>query len=71
MAVLILIFEAVAAYGLILGSHALRDRVGLIPYYALMGAITAIMSWVTDAGVAVEAGGITFLVGSTIFYTTL
>lgn len=71
MTVLILIFEAVVAYGLILGSHALRDRFGLRPYYALMGAVTAIMSWVTDAGVAVEVVGITFLVGSTVFYTAL
>jgi diguanylate cyclase (GGDEF)-like protein len=29
------------------------------------------MSWVTDAGVAVSIGGITFMVGSTVFYTSL
>ena len=40
-------------------------------FYALIGGITAIMSWVTDAGVAVQVGGITFVVGSTVFYTSL
>ncbi|MCF8243313.1 MAG: hypothetical protein K9J16_18200 [Melioribacteraceae bacterium] len=29
------------------------------------------MSWITDAGVKVEAFGITFMIGSTVFYTSL
>ena len=29
------------------------------------------MSWVTDAGVRVEVMGVTFMVGSTVFYSSL
>lgn len=37
-----------------------------------MGGITAVMSWVTDAGMRVQFGdGVTFNVGSTVFYTSL
>ncbi len=71
MAVWILILEAFAVYGLVLGAHSLRHRFGLAHFYALLGGLTAVMSWVTDAGVAVKAGGITFLVGSTVFYTAI
>ena len=71
MDVLILLSEAVIAYGLVLGAHAFRHKVGLTYFYALIGSITAIMSWVTDAGVQVQVGGVTFLVGSTVFYTSL
>ncbi len=67
----ILIGEAVSVYCLVLGAHALRHRWGLAHYYALVGGVTAIMSWVTDAGVAVHYSGITFVVGSTVFYTAL
>lgn len=69
--VLILIAEALVVYFLVLGTHALRRRFGLAYFYALIGGLTAIMSWVTDAGVAVELAGITFIVGSTVFYTAL
>lgn len=69
--VLILIVEALLVYFFVLGAHSLRHRFGPIHFYALIGGITAIMSWVTDAGVAVEVMGITFLVGSTVFYTAL
>mgnify|MGYP006281836989 CR=1 FL=1 len=68
---LILIVEAFAVYFLVLWTHSLRHRVGLSFFYALLGGLTAIMSWVTDAHVAVEVGGITFMVGSTVFYTSL
>lgn len=68
---LILISEAVAMYLLVLWVHSLRTRIGLEPFYALLGGITAIMSWVTDAGVQVEIAGVTFMVGSTVFYTAL
>ncbi len=68
---LILAAEALAVYGLVLGVHSLRRRVGLGPFYALLGGLTAVMSWVTDAGLAVEVGDLTFMVGSTVFYTSL
>ncbi len=54
-----------------LGAHSLRHQFGLAPFYALLGGITAVMSWVTDAGVLVQVSGITFLVGSTVFYTSI
>ena len=68
---LILIGEALTVYLLVLGTHALRGRYGLAFFYALMGGITAVMSWVTDAGVSVRVGDLTFMVGSTVFYTSL
>ena len=68
---LILIAEAMCVYFLVLWTHSMRHRCGLGPFYALLGGITAVMSWVTDAGVAVEFSGITFMVGSTVFYTAL
>ncbi len=70
-ALIILIFEIVSMNLLVLGVHSIRHKTGLGPYYALLGGITAIMAWTTDAGVRVQAGGITFLVGSTVFYTSL
>jgi len=69
--VIILTVEAFAVYLLVLWAHSLRLRVGLGPFFALLGGITAVMSWITDAGVKVSAGGITFMVGSTVFYTAL
>lgn len=68
---LVLIVEAMVVYFLVLGAHAMRQRVGLAYFYALLGGLTAVMSWVTDAGVTVEAGGVSFMVGSTVFYTSL
>lgn len=67
----ILVVEALLVYLLVLATHSLRHRFGLSFFYALMGGITAVMSWVTDAGVAVEVYGVTFIVGSTVFYTSL
>jgi len=69
--VIILIFEAMVVYFLVLWTHSLRHRFGLVCFYALIGGLTAIMSWVTDAGVIIQAAGITFMVGSTVFYTSL
>jgi len=63
--------EAVVVYLLVLGTHSLRHRFGLAHYYALIGGVTAVMSWVTDAGIAVHVWGVTFVVGSTVFYTSL
>lgn len=50
----VLIIEAMAVYFLVLWAHSLRPRFGPVHFYALIGGITAIMSWVTDAGVTVE-----------------
>ena len=69
--VVILIFEAMAVYFLVLWAHSMRNRFGPVHFYALIGGITAIMSWVTDAGVIIQFAGITFVVGSTVFYTSL
>lgn len=71
MEVLILICEAVGVYLLVLLAHSLRHRFGLAHFYALIGGVTAVMSWVTDAGIKVEAAGLTFVVGSTVFYTAI
>ncbi len=68
---LILITEAIAVYFLVLWAHSLRNRLGLAHFYALIGSLTAVMVWVTDAGVKVEAPGVSFMVGSTVFYTAL
>jgi diguanylate cyclase (GGDEF)-like protein len=68
---LILILGALAFYFLVLCAHSQRNRFGPAHFYALIGGITAIMSWVTDAGVKVQVLGITFLVGSAVFYTSL
>ncbi|WP_028313933.1 VUT family protein [Desulfatibacillum aliphaticivorans] len=69
--VLILIAEAMAVYFLVLWAHSLRHRFGPVHFYAIIGGITAIMSWVTDAGLSVQFGGVTFVIGSTVFYTSL
>ena len=69
--VIILIAESLVAYLLVLGAHAIRHHVGLAHFYALIGGLTAVMSWVTDAGVVVDVAGISFMVGSTVFYTSL
>ncbi len=69
--VLLLIIEAMVVYILVLAAHALRHRMGTVFFYALIGSITALMSWVTDAGMRVDVGLISFNVGSTVFYTAL
>ena len=66
-----LVLEAIFFYLLILWGHSLRHRYGHAHFYALLGGITAIMSWITDAGVQVHALGITLVIGSTVFYTSL
>jgi hypothetical protein len=68
---LILIVEAVTVYFLVLWAHSLRGRIGLAHFYALIGGLTAVMVWVTDAGVRVKVSGVSFMVGSTVFYTAL
>ncbi|WP_035608818.1 hypothetical protein [Haloferula sp. BvORR071] len=68
---LILIIEAISVYFLVLWAHSLRNRLGLAHFYALIGSLTAVMVWVTDAGVRVNIPGVSFMVGSTVFYTAL
>lgn len=68
---LILICEAIAVYFLVLFAHSLRGRLGLAHFYALIGSLTAVMVWTTDAGVKVELLGMSLMVGSTVFYTAL
>lgn len=58
-------------YVLVLWAHSLRHRIGLAFFYAILGGLTAILSWLTDAGVSVQIGGLTFMVGSTVFYTAV
>jgi hypothetical protein len=67
----ILLIEAISVYLLVLWAHSLRQYFGLAHFYALLGGLTALMSWITDAGVKVQIAGITFMVGSTVFYTSL
>ncbi len=68
---LILVCEAIAVYFLVLFAHSLRNRLGLAHFYALIGSLTAVMVWTTDAGVRVELPGLSLMVGSTVFYTAL
>lgn len=67
----ILLGEAITVYFLVLWAHSLRSRFGLGPFYALLGGVTAVMSWVTDAGVKVHLFGGELMVGSAVFYTAL
>jgi len=67
----ILIGEAVVVYLLVLFAHSLRNQLGLAHFYALIGSLTAVMVWTTDAGVRVHLAGLTLVVGSTVFYTAL
>ena len=68
---LILAAEAFAAYFLVLWVHSLSKKHHLTYFYALLGSLTALMSWVTDTGISAEILGTTFLIGSTVFYTAL
>lgn len=67
----VLIAEAIGVYFLVLWAHSLRQRAGLAYFYALIGGLTAVMSWVTDAGVRVNLPHVSLMVGSTVFYTAL
>ncbi len=58
-------------YLLVLTSHGLRHRFGLALFYGIMGGLTSIMAWSTDAGLAMDVNGVRFLVGSAVFYTSL
>lgn len=69
--ILVLACEAIAIYFLVLFAHSLRGRFGLAHFHALMGTLTAITVWSTNAGVRVDFPGISLIVGSTVFYTAL
>lgn len=47
--VAILILEAMAVYFLVLWAHSLWHRSSSTHFYALLGGLTALMSWVTGA----------------------
>jgi len=68
---IVLFAGAMLFYGLVLLMHSFRHRFGLPYFYALLGGLTAVMSWVTDAGIRTEIAGVTFMVGSTVFYTAV
>ncbi|MFO8182837.1 MAG: hypothetical protein R6U39_01555 [Candidatus Aegiribacteria sp.] len=68
---IILLAGAMLFYVLVLLMHSLRHRFGLIYFYSCLGGLTAVMSWVTDAGVRIEIAGVTYMVGSTVFYTAI
>lgn len=68
---LILAVKFAIILALVLFTHSIRSRYSLFFFYGLLGGLTAIMSWVTDAGAAVHFQGITFMIGSTVFYTSL
>lgn len=67
----LLLTGTIAIYLLVLAAHGLRHRYGLSLFYATIGGLTAIMAWTTDTGLALEVNGIRFVIGSTIFYTSL
>lgn len=69
--IIILILETVTVYLLLLGFHSLRFRVGFTPFYSLIGITAAVNSWITNIGVQAQAAGMTFMVGSSVFYTSL
>ncbi|MBD3278797.1 MAG: hypothetical protein GF388_10900 [Candidatus Aegiribacteria sp.] len=66
-----LFIGALVFYILVLWTHLLRHRFGLAYFYALLGGLTAVMSWVTDAGASISIAAVTFMVGSTVFYTAI
>lgn len=68
---LTLIAEAMIIFLLVLWSHSSRNRVGLAHFYAFLGGLAAITSWITAAGLSVDISGTTFLVGTTVFYTAM
>lgn len=66
-----LIAEALTVLFLIFLIHSLKGKYGLLPFYGLIGGLTVLMSWITDAGLAIQFHGVTFMIGSTAFYTSL
>ncbi|MBN2082392.1 response regulator [bacterium] len=71
LSVILLGFEAICGLALVLGAHIIRRRFGLVPFFACLGFATAIMWLVTYTGLRVEVAGISFLVGSAVFFTSV
>jgi len=71
MSLVLLCVEALAVYGLVFATHAARDRLTLVPYFALLGVLAAILRWTTDAGILYQVGPLTFLLGSVVFFTAI
>lgn len=71
LGLVLLCVEALAVYGLVFAVHAARDRFTLAPYFALLGMLAAILRWATDAGILYQAGPITLLLGSVVFFTAI
>jgi hypothetical protein len=67
----ILIVQFVLVHCLVLAVHAFRHRIGRLPFFVLIGGMTAIITWATDAGVVIQVGGLSFLVGSAVCYTSV
>ncbi len=63
--------QAIVLYVLLYVTHALRRRITIAPLYVLLGALTWIMWWVTDAGVRIELLGQFILVGSTLYFSAI
>lgn len=68
---LIFFVQSALIYLIIFGVHALRNKITRAPFYILLGAMTWIMWWITDAGLRVEIMGLSLLVGSTVYYSAI
>jgi len=69
--ILLFIVPSLLIYGSIFLTHALRDKITIAPFYVLLGALVWIMWWVTDAGLRIEVLGLSFLIGSTVYYSAI
>ncbi len=67
----LLLIEALTVYGLVFFVHATRDRFTLLPYYGLLGVLAATLRWTTDAGIQYDAGPLTLILGSVVFFTSI
>ncbi len=68
---LLFIVPSLLVYGSIFLTHALRDKITIAPFYVLLGALVWVMWWVTDAGIRIEVFGMSFLIGSTVYYSAI
>lgn len=66
---LLLAAEVIVVYALVFAVHSLRRRYTLVPFYALLGAMTAALRWTSDAGIEYTLGSMTFQLGSVVFFT--
>ena len=67
----ILLVEALIALALILGGHALRHRLGKVPFHVILCTYTALLSLTIQAGSIVALGGLAFQVGPLVFLSPL